>query len=57
MLGIAWCAYTDNNLKEHELLSGEGMVATKHEVQAVSCPCPVFRGVGLIVFVATLGAI
>lgn len=33
------------------------MVAAKHEVQAVSCPCQAFWVVGLIVFVATLGAI
>lgn len=57
MLGLAQCAQTDNNLKEHELLCGEGVVATKHEVQAVSCPWQAFKGVQLIVFVATLGAI
>lgn len=57
MLGLAQCARIDVNLREYELLCGKGIVATKHEVQAVSCSCQSFWGVGLIVFVTTLGAI
>lgn len=38
MLGLAWCSHSHAKLMKDELLCGEGLVPTKHEVQAVSCP-------------------
>lgn len=38
MLGLACCARSQTKIGEDELLCGKGLVPTKHEVQAVSCP-------------------
>lgn len=46
------CLYNDD-LRGYELPWGEA-VATKSEVQAVSCPCQTFLGSELILFGATL---